>query len=446
MSYNKYANINRTRFFGGVCAIFMTSSSFALNLFDDGNTRVDAKLEIWMGAMHSQQSYMQSGTLTEGSREWMEGYTEYGLSGIQKLAEEGSSLYGAMSGLTSGTFGDGDPAGFTNGTERKSDWEELYLGWRSGDFFPGLGVDGLDISFGSQKIIVGDGFVIAGDQLNFGHEILDGQLNRGGGYYMGVRRSFDRTGIIRIGGSEGWRGDLMWLASDNPAQAKPEMAVATLEHVSPKGTVGLTYIDIVDIDDKLSFLYPDRKGTKVYSVRGQGNAGIDSLSLAGHYVLQNKEHGASESAWYLEAGWTLASFPWAPTLSYRYSYFSDKYDHLFYGYVHGPGTWFLGEVSGNFAGPFNTNSRVNQLSITANPGERLSVGAVFYKHAPVDTSLGDLGGKEMDIYALWRVTDYATIIPLVGIYDPDASYSEGGSQIGNDKYNLYTALVLGFSF
>ena len=56
--------------------------------------------------------------------------------------------------------------------------------------------------------------------------------------------------MLRLGGSSGWRGDLMWLKSDNRAQAMTEMYVGTLEHVSDVGTVGLTYIDTTDVDEQ----------------------------------------------------------------------------------------------------------------------------------------------------------------------------------------------------
>ena len=96
--------------------------------------------------------------------------------------------------------------------------------------------------------VVGDGFLINGDALNFGNGLADGMFDRGGAYYLAGRRSFDETAVLRIGGKQGWRGDIMRLKSDNPAQAKPELYVGTLEHVSDAGTLGLTYIDVTDID------------------------------------------------------------------------------------------------------------------------------------------------------------------------------------------------------
>src|SRR5690606_25371297 len=123
-------------------------------------------------------NYQQSGFQTEGSSTWQEGYIKLGLRGTRNLAE-GSQLYGGVTGLTKGTFGDGDPAGWTSGHERRTALSEAYVGWRSGDLFPSLGKDGLRISAGRQRLILGDGFLIAKDGLSMGREISGGRLDRG---------------------------------------------------------------------------------------------------------------------------------------------------------------------------------------------------------------------------------------------------------------------------
>ncbi|MCO6061928.1 hypothetical protein NG726_35465, partial [Pseudomonas sp. MOB-449] len=88
------------------------------------------------------------------------------------------SLYGALNLLSSGTWGDGDAAGFTLGSERMTDVEDAYLGWRSGDLFPALGENGVDLSFGRQNLSVGDGFLVNGDSLNFGDVDLGAEVQR----------------------------------------------------------------------------------------------------------------------------------------------------------------------------------------------------------------------------------------------------------------------------
>lgn len=421
-----------------------TSASWAYELYAQGDSQLSADLEAAFGLFHSAESYAQSGTLEEGSASWQEAYFKYGLSGSQGLSAAGDQLYGKLNWVSSATFGDGDAAGWSNGSERTTKVEDAYLGWRSGQRFAALGENGIDLSFGRQNIVVGDGFLVSGDALNLGDEIADGLLDRGGAYYLTARKAFDRTAVLRLGGEQGLRGDLMWLKSDNRAQGKTELAVATLEQVSDKGTVGLTYLDVLDTDEEFDFV--GRKGIKTYSLRGQGSAGVDNLFLAGEYAHQDR-NGDSENAWYLEAGWTFAELPWSPSVNYRYSRFSESYDPLFYGNGRALGTWFQGEVASNYAGPFNNNTQVHHVGIKAAPLENLSVGALFYDFATLETANRlDLDGRELDLYAEWGVSEHLFVMPLIGFYRPDTDASNGGTQLGNDDTNVYAQLIMATTF
>ncbi|MFZ6050099.1 hypothetical protein ACFW0H_28730 [Pseudomonas sp. CR3202] len=418
----------------------------AYELYADDDTHLNADLEAVFGLFHSQENYAITGSKSEGSSSWREGYAKYGISFDQGLAGAGTS-YGKFNLLSSGTWGDGDAAGFTDGSERTTKIEDAYLGWRSGSLFEALGEDGVDVSFGRQNLMVGDGFLINGDALNLGKGLADGEFNRGGAYWLAARKAFDQTAVLRLGGKDGLRGDLMWLKSDNRAQAKPELWVGTLEHVSEAGTLGLTAIDIRDIDEEFASPFQaERDGMKTYSVRGQGNAGVENLFLSGEYARQDKKEVDDEDAWYLEAGWTFADVAWSPYVSYRYSRFSEGYDALFTGFSRGYGTWFQGEVAANYAGPFNTNTQVHHVAFKVSPLENLSLGALWFDFNTLDRDLGNTDGRELDLYAEWAVSDNLIVMPLVGLYQPDRSAEEGGTQIGNDDRNLYSQLVFVTTF
>ncbi|MGH8407430.1 MAG: hypothetical protein ACRESL_18290 [Pseudomonas sp.] len=418
----------------------------AYELYADDSSHLNATLEAVFGAFHSQQNYSQSGRLATGSSSWREGYVKYGLSFDKSFSGAGTT-YGAANLLSSGTWGDGDAAGFSDGSERTTKFEDAYLGWRSGKLFEALGENGVDLSFGRQNIVVGDGFLIDGDALNFGKGVADGDLNRGGGYYIAARKAFDETAVLRLGGKEGWRSDLMWLKSDNRAQAKTEMYVATLEHVAAEGTVGLTYIDTTDVDKQYaSPTQLERDGMKTYSLRATGNAGVTNLFLSGEYAWQDKPHTGNEDAWYLEAGWTFSDVTWTPYVSYRYSRFSEGFDPLFYGFSRGYGTWFQGEVAGNYAGPFNNNSRIQNVTFNVSPLQNLNVGAVLFDFKTIDRNLGNNDGHELDLYAEWHVNDHLTVMPLIGLYQPDKSAEQGGTQLGNHDKNLYSQVVFATNF
>ncbi len=395
------------------------------------------------GDFHSQHNYLQSGTKSAGGSTWQEGYITYGFNGFANVG--GGQMYGAFNLLTSGTWGEGDAAGFSNGSERTTAPEDAYVGWRSGDLFPALGKNGLDISVGRQTITVGNGFLISGDALNLGRGILDGELNRGGAYYLAARRSFAESAKVSVGGEKGWRGDVMWLKSKTRVQSDATMAVGNLEHVADWGTLGLTYIKVTNVNQNWAFLHPQRNGMKTTTVRFRGNAGIPDLLLAGEYASQDQRHG-NERAGYATVGWTFSSLPWSPQAKYRFSRFSANFDSLFYGLPEPKfGTWFQGEVAGNYAGPFNSNARIQMLEIDAAPSKNIFVSLMSFKFNTLNKQLGNLDARETDLYAAWTVNDHLTVIPLVGLYKPSVSVANGGSQLGSARSNLYTELLLAFS-
>lgn len=424
----------------------LAGTSQAHELYNKDGSVLNADLEALFGVFHSDESYAIGGNRQPGSSAWREGYAKYGLSGSQAFADIGS-LYGAFSLLSSATWGDGDAAGLTLGSERRTAVEDAYLGWRSDNLFPALGENGVDISGGRQVVTLGEGFLIQGDPVNLGKVDLGANFNRGGAYYLAARKAFDRTAVLRLGGSEGLRGDLIWLKSDNHYQADTELAVANIEHISDAGTLGLSWIHGMDVDQRYASILAleERDGMDTISLRGRSSLGIKDLDVAAEYVTQEKDSGR-ENAWYVEAGWTFSDVAWTPAASYRYSRFSESFDPLFYGASRGYGTWFQGEVAANYAGPFNTNTQVHHLALKAKPRENLTVGALYYDFATLDKDRGNLGGRELDLYLEWMVNDHWLISPLVGFYKPERSAEDGGVQLGSSDTSTYLQLLVGTFF
>ncbi|WP_444757997.1 hypothetical protein [Pseudomonas sp. A014] len=432
-----------------VCTLALllaTPLTQAQELYNQDGTVLNANLEALFGIFHSDESFNQAGNRSPGSNNWREGYVKYGLSASQTLADTGS-LYGAFSLLSSATWGDGDAAGLTLGDERRTAVEDAYLGWRSGTLFPLLGEDGIDISGGRQVVTLGDGFLIQGDPVNLGKVDLGANFNRGGAYYLAARKAFDRTAVLRLGGSQGWRGDLMWLKSDNHYQADSSMAVANLEHVGEAGTVGLSWIHGLDVDRRYAQIMglEHRDGMDTVSLRGRGSLGVQDLEVAGEYVTQD-QRGTRENAWYLEGSWTFSQLPWTPTATYRYSRFSKDFDPLFYGLSRGYGTWFQGEVAANYAGPFNTNTQVRHVGLKAKPRDNLTLGALYFDFDTLDTDQGNVGGRELDLYVEWMVNDHLLVSPVLGFYKPERNADDGGMQLGSRDTGTYLQLVIGTFF
>ncbi|WP_236176212.1 alginate export family protein [Pseudomonas qingdaonensis] len=417
-------------------------SAQAIELYADDESHLNADILAVYGLFNSRKNY----DATPGGSTWREGFIKYGISGDQRLAGNGSA-YGALSWVSSATWGDGDAAGNTDGTERTTKLEDAYLGWRSGELFPLLGKDGVDASFGRQVVKLGRGFLINDDGPNLGKGPADGALNRGGAYYLAARHAFDRTAVLRLGGERGVHASVLWLKSDNRAQAETELAAGTLDYTTAAGTLGLTWVHGLGVTEQwASEFQRQRDGMDTYSLRGEGNAGIDNASFAFEYAWQDKQAGP-EKAWYAEAGYTFAELPWAPSLTYRYTRYSEGWDALFTGLSTGYGTWFQGEVAANYAGPFNSNTGVHHLGLVAKPLENLTLGALYFDFDTLHTRNAlNLGARELDLYVEWTISPHLIVSPLVGLYQPKKDENTGGNQVGGNGTNLYSQVTLAMPF
>lgn len=398
-----------------------SGSAAAYNLVDDKGTELNLDVEIIVGQFRSDETYGNP----DSSPLWTEAYAKYGFSGSKELG--GGSLFGAVNAVTSGTWGDGDASGVTNGEERKTDVEDLYIGYRA-DLF--------EVSAGRQNITIGDGFLLNGDALNLGAGLGLDELDRGGAYWLAARKAFDKTALLRVGGEEGFRSDIFWFESDNYAQAQVEMAGINLEYVFDKGTFALMHLKGLDVNEDWGFT--NRDGQKTTSLRYQGNAGVENLFLSAEYVDQSQGDSSPDAnAWYAEAGWTFSNRPWSPSVNYRYTSYDEGYDPLFFGFSRGYGTWFQGEVAANYAGPFGTDSDIHHLGVKANPTELLTVGAGYFNFADTVGGTGDNDAQELNIWAEWVAHDHLIVSPLVGFYAPDSATSTQG----NTNTNTYAQLL-----
>lgn len=439
----------KTPFLWVIASYLIMPPAVAVTLSSGTDHQLNGDLEIASGIFSSDKNY-QSDTDRDGAV-WQEGYAKFGVSGNYALTSN-SSTYGAFNVLSSGTWGDGDAGGFTSGNERRTAVEDAYIGFKSGSLLPFLGNNGLDLSFGRQNFVIGDGFLINGDALNLGDNRNGGGLDfdRGGAYWLAARKAFDQTAIARIGGGSGIRSDLFWLSSDNNAQADTELAGVNLEYVASFGTFGLLHISGLDVDDQYAQALglTNRDGQETTSLRYQGNAGIEPLFLSGEIVSQDQGDSTSKDAdaWYLEAGWSFKDAAWTPRINARFSQFDEGFDPLFFGFNRGYGTWFQGEVAANYAGPFNTDSDVLNVDVKAFPTPELAIGALYFDFSDTNQSSGTLDSQEIDLYAEWAVHENLFLSPVIGFYKPEKSVSNGGTQLQDDDLNTYAQLTAVISF
>lgn len=410
----------------------------------DGKT-LGFALDGMTGAFSASEDY-----LGEGGKRWQEAFIHGLLTGTAAVGT--GQLYGGLGAIGQGTWGDGDAAGYTDGSERKVALEDAYAGWRSAD-----GV--FDLSFGRQQFQLGDGFLIAGDRINLGKG-LDApgvDVDRGGAYYLAASKSFGNTAILRIDPAGPWRGDAFWLKSNNPYHQDTALAGINVEYVSEAlGTLGLSYMKVTDVDRGADLaLWDQREGMRITSLRGQGSLGVKDLFLSFEYVDESGGDTAVKNdaeAWYVEGGWTFSDVAWSPSINYRHAYFSadkagttrnEAFDPLFFGLSRGLGTWFQGEVASNYAGPANSGNRVNRLEFTVTPREDLTVFAQMWRFGRVGQA-ADREGRELDLFAFWQINKHLTFVPLLGIYEPTGSAVKTAQ--GNGDRNYYLEAVLIFNY
>lgn len=399
------------------------------------NVKIKPVLDVTLGAFYSDKSYNNPDASGEVS--WQESYAKYGFEA--EVQHSGGALYGSVMGLSSGTFGDGDAGGMTTGKERRTSLEEWTAGWRNGSAEEAS----FDLRAGRQNIQIADGFIVAGDALNVGNGVADGELNRGGGYYLAARRSFDFAVQMKMQLNEQLKTQVYYLESDNKAQYQPKLWAADAEYDFGKASAGLTYLQVTDLEDpNQDSLRDDLKDISL-RVKAQVNA---QLAFSGEYVHQDQKHH-NENAWYAAANYTFDQLPYQPILGYRYSSFSENYDPLFYGNTNaGFGTWFQGEVAGNYAGPFSSNARIHQLSLQASMKENLHIGLLAYQFDTIKKETENLDGHEVDAFAVWSPTANINVIPLAGWYKPKKDIDHGGSQAGGTGSNLYAQLILQYLY
>lgn len=410
-----------------------TTSLHALEIHNNGSgTIVNFNTEFALGYFSSGEDYSGLG---RNRVNWTEGYLKFGIDAETPFSDSVVG-YGALSALYSFTSGDGDASGLTTGNEGEIDIEDAVVGLRFDNAFGNGG--SLDVSIGAQNFVVGDGFLINGDALNAGSGISN-QFDRGGAYWLAARKAFRETAILKFDTGSGFRGDVFYLGSDTELQGDTKLAGLNLEYGNEKlGTIGATYLNVVDVDTgTLGGAFATRKDLQTFSLRAQGSAGVEDLFLSGEIAYQTGDAGGGipdVEAWgyYGEIGYTLSSLPWSPTLGYRYSHFSgDKpgtakfegFDPLFYGFNRGYGTWFQGEVAGNFSGPFNTNSNIHMIRLDLQPSDKYSVGMRYFDFS--GDKAGGVSAQEFNLFAEIPVNDHLFISPLYGYHKAGSGFAPG---------------------
>lgn len=429
MSCKKKYLINNRRMYHlilGVTILLMPLGNvFAERLYEKNSFTLDSALEG--GAFYADGSGINFGAGHANTGESSDHYNEYFIKphfdGAYGLSS-GGAFYSGVSFVGVYTGGNGDFSGFTMDNTSDIDFERYVIGYRN---------EMLDVSVGKQDLKIGDGFLI-----------WDGNFDNGsdGGYWLQPRFAFDKTAIAKID-YENIHADLFWLESA-ASQGESELFGGNVEYATESyGTFAAMYLTITDTDDDLGFI---RDGLDTFSVRVSPLKipAISGLEIYGEYVTQfgDGENGGVDTdyegdAWYIEPQYTFSNISYSPKLTYRYSVFSgdddatdgdsEAFDPLFYGFGRGWGTWFQGEIAGEYL-LFNTNQNTHMFKADIYPTETTNLGVAYYINeleednyfgTPLSAGTDKDFSKELNIYLDWYPSDKFWAGVLYATSEPD---------------------------
>jgi hypothetical protein len=376
-----------------------------------------------------------------------------GLEGALSLDGKGT-LRARVSGVwTTTQFGlDAAGSNFDDRYPAEITVEDAYVGWSSGDLFPALGEDAIDVSFGSQKYQVGNGFLF-----------WDGATDGGsrGGYWLGMRKAFRMAGIAKLATGP-FVGRAVYLQPNDLDNTNTDVLGVDLEWTfGERGKLGGGYWNFVDSDDFR------RDGLDVFDLRGEVHPldFLPGLVVSGEVSFE-KNHRLNES-WggWAEIGYAFDDIFAKPYLSYRYSGFTgdrgtasaiEAFDPLFYG-MSDWDTWYLGEIFGGWVGT-NRNLDAHTVRLRVEPAEdwKVNLVALVFQLDEFATDLQprlfdprvvsirdkDLG-EEVDLIVDWSMNDHLMWSVVLGALFPSNGLEQA---TGGNEVWTHAMLYASFSF
>jgi Alginate export len=162
------------------------------------------------------------------------------------------------------------------------------------------------------------------------------------------------------------------------------------------------------------------------------------IRLHSQFALERNDavdRRVNAAAWYIEPGYRFSGLIWTPHLNLRYAHFSgdpnpssrlkQTYDPLFTtGGDRGFGSWFLGEIFGQYISP-NSNLNVAMAHLKFAPVDTLEAGMIYYNfHFDQTAQFNDPRitsknvANEVDFYTVWSATEWLTVSGVLGFMMP----------------------------
>jgi hypothetical protein len=355
-----------------------TQAALAGYTFEDGNLKGEVNVTAGGAAISTRNVNFGAGRVDMRNRknggskiDWQEFYVKPGVK-LEYALEPDFSLLAGGSLVGATTFGDGDAGGFTRSSDGEVATEELYGGFRAGEW---------TFTAGRQNYMIGTGFIV-----------MDGNLDqlKDGAYWLAPRSAFKDSAVLA------WehgalKTQAFTLRTDDDL-GDFRMTGANLDYnLDDQVTLGAMAMKVNSLGPKGATPLR-RDGMQVYNLRALNAKvpGLPALTLNAEYALQRGNGEGVDydaKAWYGQADSAFDTLPLTPIIGYRYTSFSGddnladnrqkSWDPLSKGYVDW-GTWLVGDVVGNYL-LFNSNENVQQFSLRTHLNEALTLGAIHYQ-------------------------------------------------------------------
>lgn len=243
--------------------------------------------------------------------DWGEAYVQPGLTLAYRLAHH-AYLYGGFSYIESATFGS-DYAGSPHAWYGSP--EELYAGLRWSHLFNGHTT--LDVSFGQQEYLNGDGMLLSSGATNGGDRAAA---------YLGPRASWREAALLKASDGD-WSTQFFYL--------KPNEAPEVFDNTRLTG-VNVVWNPPSQLRLGIQYIYAAsdlmRNQLSSYELRARFHpfASDPHFWLQAEYAAQGKP-GVSTHGWMLQGNYNFNKMWWKPYVKVGYYSLSPGFDPLYFG-------------------------------------------------------------------------------------------------------------------
>ena len=306
----------------------------------------------------------------------MQHSNEVGLNAQVDMGQYGS-LHGRVSGVFSLSGGGVDPGAtsFPDFNTNSYSTEAAFLSWKSGNAFPGLGYNALEIGYGNQNYQVFDGLLFWEGAVDCGVR---------GACWLSPRKAFREAGTLRLALGD-WLFEGYHLRLNDDPSSGTRVGGGRIEYAFQDWIVkamksGFMYFNVYESDE------PSRHGLNGFYFYQDATPvpQLPDFQYTTSFVAETNSAAVGNAqayGWYIAPAYTVSQLPWSPQLSYRFASFSGggtrNFDPLFAG-LSDWGYWFQGELLGEWV-LSNTNLQSHMVRLKLMPNDVFTLNLFYYK-------------------------------------------------------------------